>query len=279
MPKNMNIKKAASALNQNQKQIKAALQGASVTFASVEKSLGRAQFLLQIVTEKGIKSVTGTPRGLFTAGTMRIAAGQIAIVEGSEKLGFEIVARIDDLSDAQKLVKLGTLPAELLAAAQVAGSKSGVAATTEDDGLFDYSEAQEGVIEPSLKGGVKGARKQQESLAAAAALADRLGSSFAGGGRSVHLESAADLSVFVGLPADESTPKKKKARAKSPPPAPVKSAPVESELSPEDQIALDFGSALWSAAGTDEPAFKPAALGPAPECWEDDAVAIDIDAI
>jgi hypothetical protein len=265
----MNIKKAASALNQNQKQIKAALQGASVTFASVEKSLGRAQFLLQIFTEKGIKSVTGTPRGLFTAGTMRIAAGQIAIVEGSEKLGFEIVARIDDLSDAQKLVKLGALPAEILAAAQVAGSKSGVAAAVEDDGLFDYSEAQEGAVEPSLKGGVKGARKQQESLAAAAALADRLGSCFAGG-RSVHLESAADLSVFVGC--DDSTPKKKKARAKSPPAAPVKSA------APEERVALDFGSALWSA-GADEPVFKPVALAAAPDCWEDDAVEVDIDAI
>jgi hypothetical protein len=50
MPKNMNIKKAASALNQNQKQIKAALAGAQVTFAAVEKSLGRAQFLLKLST-------------------------------------------------------------------------------------------------------------------------------------------------------------------------------------------------------------------------------------
>lgn len=270
MPKTMNIKKAASALNQNQKQIKAALQGASVTFASIEKSLGRAQFLLQIVTDKGIKTVTGTPRGLFTSGTMRMAAGQIAIVEGSEKLGFEIVARIDDLSDAQKLVKIGALPAELLAAAQVAGSKSGVAATTEDDGLFDYSEAQEGVLEPSLKGGVKGARKQQESLAAASALAGRLGSS--AGGSSVYVESAADPSVLVGLLSEDEAKKTKKRPAKQVMP------PTPSLRGPDAQVTIDFGDSLWSGGvEQEEPAFK-IALGAAPVSWEDD-VAVDIDAI
>jgi len=277
MPKNMNIKKAASALNQNQKQIKAALAGMQVTFAAVEKSLGRAQFLLKLSTPKGIKTATGAPRGLFTAGTMRISVGQIVIVEGSEKLGFEIVARIEDLSDAQKLVKAGALPADLLAAAQVAGSKSGVAPEAEEDDLFDRSEVAEGAaFEPSLKGGVKGARKQQESLAAAAALADRLGSCFAGG-RSVHLESATDLSVFVGLD-EEAVKKAPRSSVKKPVTAKTSASSSEDEVSAEEQIALDFGAALWVASKRDEEFFKPAALGPAPECWEDE-VAIDIDAI
>ena len=168
----MNIKKAASAINQNQKQIKAALKGVEVTFAAVEKSLGRAQFLLKLANHKTAK---GAPRGLFSAGTMRISAGQIVIIEGSEKLGFEIVARIEDLSDAQKLVKMGAMPADVLAAASVAGALTVVA--EEEDDLFDRSEEVTGTsFEPSMKGGVKGARKQQESMAAASALAARLSS-------------------------------------------------------------------------------------------------------
>jgi len=269
MPKTMNIKKAASALNQNQKQIKAALAGVQVTFAAVEKSLGRAQFLLKLSTSNGIKTATGAPRGLFSAGTMRISVGQIVIVEGSEKLGFEIVARIDDLSDAQKLVKLGALPADLLAVAQVAGSKSGVAAEADEDDLFDRSEvAEASAFEPSVKGGVKGARRQQESLAAATALASRLGSSFASfsGATAPRLESAMDLSAFVGC--DEKAVKKAK---KSFVAASVKEAKSE-------EVVIDF--ALWHKSSNDEVSFKPVVLAPAPFSWEDDdAVAIDIDAI
>jgi len=274
MPKTMNIKKAASALNQNQKQIKAALQGASVTFASVEKSLGRAQFLLQIVTENGVRNVTGTPRGLFTAGTMRIAAGQIAIVEGSEKLGFEIVARIDNLSDAQKLVKDGFMPPDVLAAAGVAGALTVVA--EEEDDIFDYSEVQEGITEPSMKGGVKGARRQKESLAAAAALATRLGSAAGGMKDALHLEGATDLSAYVGI--DEDALGKK---AKKPCPASQVLRPptaLAATRAGKEQAVLNF--ALWNDGVDEEAAVKPVVLARAPECWEDDdAVAIDIDAI
>jgi hypothetical protein len=170
MPKNMNIKKAASALHQNHKQIKAAFDGAEVTFAAVEKSLGRAQFLLKLT---GHKTGTGAPRGLFTSGTMRISVGQIVIVEGSEKLGYEIVARIEQMSDAQKLVKLGIMPADILAQAATCGSISGI--QEEEDDLFERPEEESGEAEVSMKGGVKGARRQQESMAAAAALAGRLG--------------------------------------------------------------------------------------------------------
>jgi len=268
MPKNMNIKKAASALNQNQKQIKAALQGSVVTFAAVEKSLGRAQFLLKISTEKGVKTVTGSPRGLFTSGTMRIAAGQIAIVEGSEKLGFEIVARIDDLSDAQKLVKMGALPSELLAAAQVAGSKSGVTAEAEDDGLFDYSELQEGAAEMSGKGGVTGARKQREQQAAAAKLSLKLGSSSSK--PSVRVESADDLSVFIGL-GEEGVAKPKAKRPASQvarPPTP----PTPSSKEPEVFLLWSGGLEKEDVAPVKPFLFK------APECWEDQD-GINIDAI
>lgn len=167
MPKMMNVKKAASALNQNQKQIKAALKGATVTFAAVEKTLGRAQFLLKLTDNK---SATGAPRGLFTAGTMRISPGQIVIIEGNASTGFEIVARLDELSTAQKLVAMGSMPVDVLNAAAGAGALT----TILEDDLFDYSEVVAAEGEVSMKGGVAGARRQRESMAAAQALAGRL---------------------------------------------------------------------------------------------------------
>lgn len=169
MPKSMNIKKAASALHQNQRQINAALKGAEVEYGAVEKSLGRAQFLLKLTNHK---TATGTPRGLFTSGTMRISPGQIVIIQGCIKTGFEIVGCISDLKVAQKLVTLGLMPADILASASTVGS---VAEVVKDDDLFDYSQATGGEVEVSAKGGVAGTRRQQESLAAAAALAVRLG--------------------------------------------------------------------------------------------------------
>ena len=169
MPKSMNIKKAASALNQNQKQIAAALKGAEVEYAAVEKSLGRAQFLLKLTNHK---TGMGTPRGLFTSGTMRISPGQIVIVQGSVKAGFEIVACINELKIAEKLVKMGNMPADILAAASTAGA---VTEVVDDDDLFDYTQAQAGQTEFSMKGGVSGARRQQEDASAARALAARLG--------------------------------------------------------------------------------------------------------
>ena len=170
----MNIKKAASAIHQNQKQIKAALSGAELTFAAVEKSLGRAQFLLKLPKHK---TATGTPRGLFTCGTMRISPGQIVIIEGNEKTGFEIVGRIEDLSIAKKLVKNGTMSAEVLSAATTCGTLPTITSSSpEDDDFFDYSQAQKGEDELSSKGGAAGQRRQRESIAAAHALATRLGS-------------------------------------------------------------------------------------------------------
>lgn len=259
MPKTMNIKKAASALNQNQKQIKAALAGATLTFAAVEKSLGRAQFLLKLT---GHKTATGAPRGLFTSGTLRISVGQIVIVEGSEKLGYEIIARIEQMADAQKLVKDGLMPADVLAQASACGSVSGI--KEEDDDLFDRSDAPEGLAEPSMKGGVKGARKQQESLAAAAALARNLGSSKS---KVIMPQLGAADEVFVPE-VEAKKAKKAKVQAATPAPAPV--------AEPEEMM-------LWDAAPEDEgrysALFKASVVPKISTSWEEDADAIDIDAI
>ena len=168
MPKSMNIKKAASALNQNYKKIKAALSGADMTFAAVEKNLGRAQFLLKLADNKTSK---GTPRGLFTSGTMRISPGQVVIVEGDMKNGYEIVARFDKLCDVQKLVKANLMSASILAAASSVG---GIDTIQEEDDIFDHSEVVEDEMEAV---GGKAARQKYESASAAKALATRLGMS------------------------------------------------------------------------------------------------------
>ena len=167
MPKSMNIKKAASALNQNYKKIKAALSGVEMTFAAVEKNLGRAQFLLKLAENK---AATGTPRGLFTAGTMRISPGQVVIVEGDMKNGYEIVARFDKLCDVQKLVKNNMMCASILAAASCAGG--GINTIQEEDDIFDHSDVAADQTEAA---GGKAARQKYESVSAAKALATRLG--------------------------------------------------------------------------------------------------------
>ena len=173
MPKTANIKKSSAAVFQNQKQIKRAYDPKQdVTFAAVEKCLGSAQFQLRLT---GNKTAKGTPRGLFTSGTMRVSAGQIVLVEGNSKIGLEIIARFDDLAQAQELVKLGRMPADILIAAGGAGS---VATVVAEDDIFDYSDAAGGAaFEPSAKGGVKGARAQREAQAAIQARVEQLGGS------------------------------------------------------------------------------------------------------
>jgi translation initiation factor IF-1 len=175
MTKTANIKKSSAALFQNQKQIKRAYDPKQeVTFAAVEKCLGSAQFQLRLT---GNKSAKGTPRGLFTSGTMRVSAGQIVLVEGNAKIGLEIVARFDDLAQAQELVKLGRMPADILIAA---GASGAVATVVAEDDLFDYTgaESSEG-FEPSAKGGTKGARAQRDAHAAIQARVEQL----SGGGK------------------------------------------------------------------------------------------------
>ena len=157
MPKKMNIAKNASAMLQNETQIKKALKGLlePTNFAFVEKNLGSAQFTLKITQNK---TARGTPRGLFTRGTMCILPGQVVIVEGDLKNGFEIVASMDrDADEVTELIKSGYMPADILPGA------------IEEDGLFDRSDEDEDAVEArdvdSSKGN-KAMRKQAEQRAA-----------------------------------------------------------------------------------------------------------------
>lgn len=167
MPPSKNIKKGAAALFQNSKEIEKAMKHGA-TFGAVTKRLGNGGFSVQLGAQKTIQ---GTPRGLFTKGTMAINLGQIVIVVGSDRpagdnrpsLPWEIVALIDDKSVADELVRKGKMSAEVLCLANSAGAvETGV---VEDD-LFAASDSDEdfwaqGVAD--VRGGLKEQRKAQET--------------------------------------------------------------------------------------------------------------------
>ena len=145
MPKTRNIKKSAAALFQNQKQIKSA--SGKTVFAAVEKSLGRAQFQLKLT---GGKLIVGTPRGLFTSGTLRISAGQVVIIEGIGRqegdsrpdLPWEIVARLDNTSEIKQLIRQKVMPADILCYATAAGAVE-TGAVAQDDLCEDADAAEQ----------------------------------------------------------------------------------------------------------------------------------------
>jgi hypothetical protein len=185
MPKKMNISKNASALLQNEKQIMRALKGLlePTNFAYVENAKsGDGQFTLKLTENK---TGRGTPRGLFTCGSMRIVPGQIVIVEGDLKNGFEIVGCMEREDDeVTELIKSGFLPADILPSAE-----AGVSGAAAAEDLFDRSAEDEAAIDvrdvDSARSN-KAMRKQQEQRAAVKARLGMLksgrGSAAAGSG-------------------------------------------------------------------------------------------------
>jgi hypothetical protein len=166
MPKKMNISKNASALLQNEKQIMRALKGLlePTNFGYVESAKsGDGQFTLKLTENK---TGRGTPRGLFTSGTMRIVPGQIVIIEGDLKNGFEIVGCMErEADEVTELIKSGTLPADILPTFADASGSS----TAAVDDIFDRSEEDEAAVDvrdvDSSKGN-KAMRRQAEQRAA-----------------------------------------------------------------------------------------------------------------
>ena len=144
MPKKSNISKKAAAQFQNMKAIQNALKGTKkdVTFAAVERAMGFAKFGLRV----GAYSVEGTPRGLFTSGTMRISVGDIVIVDGygntnvrGEQMIVEIVGRLDK-HDVKDLLSSGILTRETVSAAKAASSIAVCEEPESDDDLFERVE-------------------------------------------------------------------------------------------------------------------------------------------
>ena len=152
MPKKCNTKKSASAQFQCIKAIKSAAEGqGGLVFASVQSAKGNGYFTLRLAEGKEAR---GTPRGLFTSGSMRISVGQIVVASGSQKNGMEIVGVIQDRATAEELVAEGAMAPEILGGAYSAG---GITETVEDD-LFEAPEEEVEALEGGGRGGVKGQR-------------------------------------------------------------------------------------------------------------------------
>jgi hypothetical protein len=136
MPKTPNTHKKSAAALANSKVLSLAYDArAPILFAGVEKKLGQSQFRLVL---SGGSLVNGTPRGLFTASTLKIEPGQIVVIESARPgMVHEIVGRIDQRKDAVALVKMGRLPKDVMEAMSSIGLCSEAPAT---DDLFEVAE-------------------------------------------------------------------------------------------------------------------------------------------
>uniref|UniRef100_A0A6C0AMH1 S1-like domain-containing protein n=1 Tax=viral metagenome TaxID=1070528 RepID=A0A6C0AMH1_9ZZZZ len=203
MPPNKNIKKGAAALFQNSKEIDRAKKHGA-TFGAVTKRLGNGGFSVQLATDK---TVIGTPRGLFTKGSMAINVGQVVIVTGTDRpkgdsrpaLPWEIVALIDDKATADLFVKKGFMSSDVLGFASSAGASG--QQVVEDD-LFEASDSDEDFWAQGaadVRGGLKAERKSQE---ASASIAARVASLKCGRGKQldggVAAGNMADPTLFSG---------------------------------------------------------------------------------
>ena len=143
--KSKKSKKSESALRQNKLSVKkASEEGSGLCFLSVQAARGNGYFTLR--KEDG-REITGTPRGLFTSGSMRISVGQIVVVDGipedQSKIKdhpYEIVGVVQERSEARELIKSGRMSKKVLTFALSAGAltqapEDGMAETLDD--LFE----------------------------------------------------------------------------------------------------------------------------------------------
>jgi hypothetical protein len=122
MAKSKNIAKAASATVQSEQAIRKAIKNAEPgAWMSVQKRLGNGYFTLQDYRGHLCR---GTPRGLFTKGTMPISTGQVVVVSGNPAIGVEIIGVFPELRDAEQLSRSGVIPAEVVRAAKSYGLES-----------------------------------------------------------------------------------------------------------------------------------------------------------
>lgn len=244
MPPKKNIKKGAAALFQNSKEIDRALKHGA-TFGAVTKRVGNGGFTIQISSKK---SVLGTPRGLFTSGTMRINVGQLVIVVGTDRpegdsrkaLPWEIVALIDDKSTADNLVSKGVMPAEIMGFAASAGAMGSTAVVEED--LFESDDSEDdfwakGVAD--VRGGLKAERKAQEAAATISARVASLksGKSKKGVDGGVAVGDLADPNLLSGLAEQERFKRWRAHKAKAAPVAASGGALVPAPLTAAELMA------------------------------------------
>ena len=274
MPKRTNIKKSAAALFQNQQKITMAQNGAKVVFAAVEKALGRSQFRVKL---SGGKMITATPRGLFkkSKGTVRISVGQVVIIEGIDRpeedhraeLPWEIVARLDDTAEIKKLIKDGSMPADILGFATTAGTVDSGAIAAEDD-LFENSGSDEEFWQVDVRGGVRATRKAEETQRSIASRVATLKAGGAGGDGGAVVGNAADPTL-----SDADYERFKRWRASKPKAAPAPAVEAIVEVFTHISSACEEAAAYAKAAEIRE--FMN--MRHAKENWDDeDEIEIDL---
>jgi translation initiation factor IF-1 len=139
-------KKAISASRQSESNIKKAAEGEDgLTFLSVQSIKGNGYFTLRRADGRDI---LGTPRGIFTRGSMRISVGQIVVVEGVpedstkiKKHPYEIVGVIQERRQADEFIRAGKMPKQILTAAMSAGAVNEISEVIDD--LFEEAGAEE----------------------------------------------------------------------------------------------------------------------------------------
>jgi translation initiation factor IF-1 len=287
MPKQPNMKKSAAALYQNQKAIEQARKK-SATFGAVIKSLGNGGFEIALA---GGKSAQATPRGLFGKGPMMIGVGHVVIVEGAMGKRMEIVARLDQRSQIAELIDEGHMPAEILRLAK--GTEQSAQAVVEDD-IFEV-EGEEAFWGADIKGGLKGARKAEETKHAIAARVAglqrgrgmRLDGSV-GAGSALAVKQGGAAAVLSVLTMDDMTAEQKAefVRWRAARPVVRVAAPAAPRVSLEhveeqQRLAAESAAAAAAAHAAEEAAAHAAELREflaqrtVAENWDDEAVNIE----
>lgn len=254
-----NVSKSAAAQHQCIKAIQRAADG-ELQFYSVQKALGNAFFCLR--DEKG-KDHRGTPRGLFTKGTMLVSVGQIVVAEGDAK-GLEIIGVIQRRSEATDLVKAGALPRDVLAHAIAAGAMT--APVEEEDDLFETLAED---TEAEVRGGVRQQRAKADAMRSVSALASRLGSKTVKS--NVVLESAAEDVTAAAEHDAFASPKRVKRSVQPTLSIPMRPAaePVAEQTVWDNGLGIDAEERLYAEKA------KPVTI-PVLTSWDEE---IDVDAI
>ena len=186
MPKNMNISKQASAVNQNDKQIVKALKGLlePTNFAYVESGKpGDGQFTLRLTENK-----TGRSGRTALAARGKVKPGQIVIVEGDLKNGFEIVAFMEREDDeVTELIKSGFLPADILP-----GAYGGA---TDVGDIFDRSGEDESAVDARDVDSSRSNKAMRKKAEQHAAIKARLGVLKSGRGAASGAAAGGDLDI------------------------------------------------------------------------------------
>lgn len=237
----------------------------TLVFGRVEKELGSAQFLVVVGKDR---KVNATPLGVFTKKSCPITAGQIVMMEPTEREGQThlIIARMDTKKDVKALTRLGIIPKDIF--------EGNVMEETVDD-LFDWDAAEDSEGDEmdeedasdmkAWKSRGKNYIKKKKAPSAAAGS----GATAAGGGTMLkEVVAATEYAAHAAEDSDEGGAKKPRRRKVTFAAAPAVAAPAE-----VPRVVAEDDLEIWSSIAGEQ--YQPREV---PTSWEDED-AVDIDKI